>query len=171
MSQGKELTEALRTWIRSCRLRSQQEWRERFTSLGLSMSQIGALGILCHQPGAQGVRELGERLRISSAAASQLIERLAQGGMVTRSEDPLDRRARRIAVTEKGRSILEGRGAETPRWIEALVAELSDHEQSAVLSALSILNRAEGRLDQTDARPKASRGAGARRGPIGQASE
>jgi len=147
MSSRNELVPALRMWVRSCGLRTQHEWRRNFTNLGLSMSQIGVLGMLCHHREAFGVREIGERLRVSSAAASQLVDRLAQGGFVERSEDPLDRRTRRISVTDRGRSLFEGRLNDTPHWIEELATALSDGEQKVVMEALAILNRLESGLD------------------------
>ncbi len=147
MSNRNELVSALRTWVRSCSLRTHQEWRRNFATLGLSMSQIGVLGMLRHHRSAFGVREIGERLRVSSAAASQLVDRLAQGGFVERSEDPVDRRTRRISITERGCSLFEGHLDDPPRWIEELAAALSDEEQKVVMEALSILNRVEGGLD------------------------
>jgi len=147
MSSRNELTSALRAWVRSCSLRTQREWRRNFATLGLSMSQIGVLGMLCHHQGVFGIREIGERLRVSSAAASQLVDRLAQAGFVERAVDPMDRRTRRISITDRGRSLFEGRLNDTPRWIKELATALSDDEQTVVMEALSILNRLESGLD------------------------
>ena len=60
----------------------------------LSMSQIGALFQINH--GKSNVSELGEGLGITIAAASQMLERLVQQELILRTEDPEDRRVKKL---------------------------------------------------------------------------
>ena len=53
---------------------------------GLSMSTIGTLFHLHHKE-SMGVTDLGEHLGVTSAAASQMLDRLVQLGLIQRSED------------------------------------------------------------------------------------
>ena len=47
---------------------------------GLSMSQFGALFHI-HRRGSSGVTDLGDHLGVTSAAASQMLDRLVQQGL------------------------------------------------------------------------------------------
>lgn len=55
------------------------------------------------------ITELAERLGVSKQAVSQLVDDLEQLGVVSRTPDPDDARARRVVFTERGRAgLLEG---------------------------------------------------------------
>lgn len=107
-------------------------------SSGLSMSMIGALFHL-NQREKAGVTELGTHLGVTSAAASQMLERLVQQGLIQRSEDPDDRRVKQIVLTKQGCQILEEGLKARQGWLTELVDNLSKSEQEQVNSALSLL--------------------------------
>ncbi len=104
---------------------------------GISMSQFGALGHIAK--GASGVSDIGDDLGISSAAASQMLERLVQMGLILRSEDPHDRRVKQIVLTEKGTEMLHGSWQARQNWLEELVLMLLPEEQEQITNALGIL--------------------------------
>ena len=80
-------------------------------------------------PGPHGTRpsELAARLRMSKQALNYLLGDLERLGYIERHPDPDDRRARRIALTERGRAlipVIRGAVAETEReWAAALGAD------------------------------------------------
>jgi DNA-binding MarR family transcriptional regulator len=51
--------------------------------------------------------ELAERMRMSAPAVSQMIDRLFLCGLITRAEASEDRRRKNLAVTQKGRAVLQ----------------------------------------------------------------
>ncbi len=85
-------------------------------------------------------------MEISSAAASQNIERLVQSGLVERAEDPEDRRVRQVALTDKGREFVKASLEQRFNWVEELITGLEDEDRNVVLRALPILMDAERRL-------------------------
>lgn len=104
---------------------------------GLSISQVNALIHIHHQGG--GVTDLGEHLGISSAAASQLLERLVQQELILRTEDPEDRRVKQLVLTEKGiQTIHEGFKARLG-WLNDLAGILSLSEKDQISPVLHIL--------------------------------
>jgi DNA-binding MarR family transcriptional regulator len=105
---------------------------------GLSMSHIGAI-FHTHRFGSCGVTEIGEHLGVSSAAASQMLERLVQQDLVIRTEDPDDRRVKRIELTEKGKHILEEGLRARQTWLNDLAQSLTEEEKETVQDAMSIL--------------------------------
>jgi DNA-binding MarR family transcriptional regulator len=105
---------------------------------GLSMSQIGALFYL-HRKGSTGVTDLGDHLYVTSAAASQLTDRLVQLELIQRSEDPNDRRLKKIVLTDRGRQIInDGIHAQT-NWIDEINENLNPNEREKIISALNIM--------------------------------
>ncbi len=113
---------------------------------GLSFSQIGAMFEI--NRGRTNVSEVAEALGITIAAASQLLERLVQLGMVTRTEDPQDRRVKKLVVTEKGRDTMQASMRARQGWLVDLVANLSPAEKQQVAAAVEILIDRTRQLDQ-----------------------
>jgi DNA-binding MarR family transcriptional regulator len=77
-------------------------------------------------PGPEGLRpsELAARTRMTKQALNKLLGNLERNGYLERRPDPDDRRARRIALTDRGRAmipVIRGTVAETEReWAAAL---------------------------------------------------
>ena len=91
---------------------------------GLTMPQLVTLHLLAHV-GGRSVGEIGNRLRLSPAATSHLVERLVQADLVARAEDPGDRRQRRLAITPNGRRLVDRISSERTREVSAALAGLS----------------------------------------------
>src|SRR5882757_5743547 len=64
---------------------------------GLTMAQMVALYVLDHL-GAQSVGAVASFLNLSPAATSHLVDRLVTSGFVGRTEDPVDRRQKRVVI-------------------------------------------------------------------------
>ncbi len=113
---------------------------------GVSMPQIGALFRI--RRGDCSVSDISGELSISNAAASQMLESLVQQDFVRRSEDPNDRRAKQIVLTDKGRKLLlEGIHARQA-WMRHLVHNLTPQEQTQIASALKILVEKANQLEK-----------------------
>ncbi len=85
-----------------------------------------AFQYLSHHPAATAA-ELGQHLGMSKQAAVQLVDELQERGYVVRGPHPTDRRARAIALTQRGwdcihRVVELWRDAED-RWVELIGAE------------------------------------------------
>ena len=75
MSSSDPFVQTLHRWIEVFMRRSMRNFIRFAKDSNLSMSQLGALFHL-HHAGSTGVTDLGEHLGVSSAAASQMLERL-----------------------------------------------------------------------------------------------
>jgi DNA-binding MarR family transcriptional regulator len=105
---------------------------------GLTMAQFGTLLRLFHR-GACGVSDIGSELGVTNSAASQMLERLVQLKLVTRSEDPVDRRVKQIVITDKGSTILKDSSQAFHAWMEDVAKSLTPTEQEQIRDALSLL--------------------------------
>jgi DNA-binding MarR family transcriptional regulator len=147
MSNSATLQHALRGWTHTFMRRMMSESVRYARDAGLSMQQFSALYILHHDTG-RGVSHLADHLGVSSAAASQMIERLVQQGLLDRVEDPADRRVRQIVLSVQGRELIEKNVHARRGWIEALVRALSPEEQASIAAALDRLTEAALELDR-----------------------
>ena len=141
MSPTKELTYVIREWSEAFMRRSGRDFKRFMDETGLSFSQLNVLMRLYHG-GNSGVSEIGEQMGVTSAAASQAIDRLVLQGLIERTEDPEDRRAKRLALTPKGLSLIEKGIEARSRWVEALTDALTPEQQSLTISALTMLTEA-----------------------------
>jgi DNA-binding MarR family transcriptional regulator len=94
---------------------------------GLTMAQMVALHLLT-KLGPVSVSSVATCLKLSAPATSHLIDRMVIAGLVGRSEDPIDRRHKRLAITGKGRELIEStqeaRTREFTRVLSSLSAEV-----------------------------------------------
>jgi DNA-binding MarR family transcriptional regulator len=114
---------------------------------GLSMSQIGALFQL-HRKGVSEVSVIGDDLGITSAAASQMLERLVRQELIVRSEDPHDRRVRQVVLTEKGRRVLRETIQARQVWLVELGECLTAQEHEQIMAAFHLLIEKAKQLEQ-----------------------
>jgi len=128
----------LEEWINVSMHQSMRNFLSYARKSGLSMSHIGALFHI-HREGKCGVTELGNHLDVTSAAASQMLERLVQQELILRTEDPEDRRGKQIVLTDKGNRVLEEGIRARQRWLDDLTETLSDGEKETIMGALNIL--------------------------------
>jgi DNA-binding MarR family transcriptional regulator len=135
----------LQEWMEVFMRRSMRNFFLYSRDMGLSMSQIGTLFLIYRR--ARGVSDLGDELGITSAAASQMLERLVQQELILRSEDPLDRRVKDIALTDKGRKTLQDSIRARQGWLQELAQTLSRDEKVQIAAALRILINKTNRLE------------------------
>ncbi|MCH7587514.1 MAG: MarR family transcriptional regulator [Chloroflexi bacterium] len=141
MSISEKLDQALREWVKVFMRRSMHEFLRSSKDSGLSMAQQRTLMRL-HFHGSVQISEIGDDLDISAAAASQMVDRLVNLGLLERTEDPEDRRVKRINVTKRGLSHVH-KGIESRcEWMKDLARSLTSKEQLEILSALETLTAA-----------------------------
>ena len=146
MTKSPPVNQSLRTWMDVFMHRSMRGWNQYAKSTGLTMSQFSILMQLHHKKQC-GMSEISERFDISPAAASQLAEKLVQGGYLERDEDPHDRRAKLLRLSASGAKLVNEGIRERYKWMEELASMLSDEEQKKVTEALNILTENAKRLD------------------------
>jgi len=122
-------------------------------SSGISMSQIGALFHI-RRENARGVSEIGDELGITSAAASQMLDRLVQQGLITRTEDPHDRRVKMLVLTADGKELLHNGIRARQEWMKDLAALLTPAEREQIVAALGIMIDKASQL-QSQSKPEA----------------
>ena len=147
MTKSVQFNQAIRSWMDVFMHRSMRGWGLFAKSTGLSMPQFSVMMQL-HHKGACGMSEVSERFEITAAAASQLVDKLVQSGFIKRDEDPQDRRAKVLNITDKGRELIQRGIEERYRWVDQLVEKLSAEQKAKVSEALVLLTEAAQEIDQ-----------------------
>ena len=119
-------------------------------ALGLSMPQLGVLMQL-HYRGNCGVSDISDRFDITNAAASQLVDKLVQSKLIQREEDPQDRRAKLLNLTEKARELIQRNMEDRYRWVGQLAEKLTPEERTKIVEALNLMTNAAQELEAESA--------------------
>ena len=113
---------------------------------GLSMPQIYTLMYLYHE-GEVRISDIGVLMDVGKAAASQLVERLVQQGLVERIEDESDRRAKKIRLQPKSLRLIEKGLAVQRQQMGELMSQLSPEQMQTVQKAFMYLIEAMHKAD------------------------
>jgi len=118
-----------------------------FGDFDFSLPQLATL-LLLDEGGELTIKQVTEILGRSVSATSRLLDQLVERGMVSRREDERDRRAKRVSITEKGRTLiasLEQRRAD----VQIAVMEFySADEQADIIRVMALLAEAGQRRRQ-----------------------
>ncbi len=112
--------------------------------LDLSFTQIKALCALEMDGEERSVKALAESMGVSLPAMSRAVDGLFERGFVAREEDPLDRRMKRVRLTDAGRMVPLALNEARLSALQELMGSLQDDEAQALAQALAmILDRHE----------------------------
>jgi DNA-binding MarR family transcriptional regulator len=145
MHEKTDIKTMLRGWMEAFTMRSMRSMAQYVKEKGLSMPQFSIMMRLYYQGGCE-VHDIGTALDISAAGASQLVDRLVQGGLLVRAENPDDRRVRQIELSAKGRALIDQGVDERYRWLDDLLAAMRPSDHVGILRSLSVLVEAEQKL-------------------------
>jgi MarR family transcriptional regulator, 2-MHQ and catechol-resistance regulon repressor len=115
---------------------------------GLTVSQFGVLEALWHL-GPLGHGAIGRKILKSSGNVTTVIDNLCRLGLVTREDDPEDRRVRRVVLTSEGRARIEGILPDHVRRVADAFACLSPDEQATLAGLLRRLGHANAPTRET----------------------
>lgn len=110
----------------------------------LTMRQLKVVLILSCQDSASA-QDLAHHLGVGPATVTGIVDRLVTRGLVTRGEDPHDRRVRRIRLTPRGRALTEQIADTGLADFHRLLQRLDTptlHDLAAVLAKLHTAARA-----------------------------
>jgi len=106
---------------------------------GLSFAQMKSLVELQAPDEQHTVSSLAEHIGISVASASRAAEEMVRKKLVTRVEDPNDRRVKRLTLTAKGRQLADRIISARLASLEEFTGSLEATERQKLESALDAL--------------------------------
>ena len=125
-----------------------QDFMRFMKQQGLSTPQIHALMYIYHA-GVCQVSDIGALADVSNAAASQLVERLVQQGLVERKEDPKNRRTKILSLSEKGKGLIQA-SVSSNHFLGQVMTSLTPHQHATVRDAFTILAQAAQKMHTSE---------------------
>ena len=107
-------------------------------SLDLGFSDFAVLELLLHK-GPTPVNAIGERVRLTSGSISVAVDRLETKGLVERRNDPGDRRARVVHLTESGDRLIRCAFADHEAAMDRACSGLNAEERAQAVTLLKKL--------------------------------
>jgi DNA-binding MarR family transcriptional regulator len=114
---------------------------EDFIDGDLTLAQLRAFFVVARNPDVS-VGAIGKELGVGFPAASHIVERLVQAGLVVRKPHPRDRRVSLIGLSADGRRLLEQAQNFGPRLVREWLLDLDGEELSALEWGLGAVVRA-----------------------------
>ena len=134
--------------------RIQQEFERRalssmaepLISTPLTMQQLKVLTMIAIDPEKATGHELAGLLKVSVATMSGIIDRLVEHGVVRRTEDPADRRVRRLTVTPEGSEMIRGLLSTTGTIPVPVLDRMAVDDLRALVQGLRAIDKASREL-------------------------
>jgi len=111
---------------------------QHIASLGIGFSDFAVLELLLHK-GPTPVNRIGQKVRLTSGSITAAVDRLERKHLVERRNDPEDRRARVVHLTESGRKLIGGAFADHERALDRATSGLSEEERRDAIRLLKKL--------------------------------
>jgi DNA-binding MarR family transcriptional regulator len=128
---------------------------DEMAGCGLSMARTKVLRRLCEQgPTRQSV--LAADFALSPHSITDIVDGLERLGLAERRPDPVDRRAKLVAITDAGRIALDAANATWERLLTQIFGSLSDADRETLLRLLGSLDEAAQQLIAASAAPGAT---------------
>ena len=107
----------------------------------VSVRQHQTMSLVCRlteeKPNGVTLKELAEAMKLAPATVSELVESLVKKNFLQRIQNPEDRRAVQITLTDHGQTLLDECLKTVDSLCEKLLAGLQPAERTAMLNALS----------------------------------
>lgn len=146
MESGLELLRALQLWEEITMQRSMSGVVRFARDAGLSIPQLRVLFRLSYVK-TSTISDVAEYLAITKAGASQIVEQLVQAKLLERKEDRVDRRIRKITLTENGRILASKFEDSRHEWLGKVMETLDPEQQYKIKKSLLELIEAARRVE------------------------
>lgn len=111
------------------------------SSIDVSIRQHQTMALVCRltedKPNGVTLKELAEAMKLAPATVSELVESLVKKNFLQRIQNPEDRRAVQITLTDHGQMLLDECLKAVDSLCEKLLAGLSSSERTAMLNGLA----------------------------------
>ena len=134
--------QALKLWLRllSCTNMVEAGIRSRLrTAFGITLPRFDLMAQLERNPAGLKMNELSQRLMVSGGNVTGLTDQLEKEGLVTRADDPGDRRAYTVKLTPAGRALFARMAAVHEQWVIEMFSGLTSSEKTQIHRLLAKL--------------------------------
>jgi DNA-binding MarR family transcriptional regulator len=114
---------------------------DAWMGLSLTIAQLKTLFFISSE-GSTNVRKLAAALGVTSANVTGIIDRLVEHGLVSRAENPEDRRMSLLQATDKGQALITDLRERHTSQLAEILSYMSSNQLSTLAQGLSSLLKA-----------------------------
>ncbi|MCS4509829.1 MarR family transcriptional regulator [Xylophilus ampelinus] len=132
----------LKIWLRllACSTQIEQQIRQHLRArFATTLPRFDYLAQLERHPDGLRMNALSRYLMVTGGNITGLTDQLEKEGLVTRVDDPEDRRSWRVALTPKGRTEFAAMAAEHETWLTAMFRGLGTGDKDLLYGQLGRL--------------------------------
>lgn len=125
--------------MRELHLRMHRLFNDRMRAQGASLAQLKLLSLI-QRSGPIRSTDIADALGQAPRTVTEAVDGLERDGLVVRTPDPLDRRAKRISLTGEGQAVIREVAPHKEAFSTQLFEVLGEEDQTRFLSILKTLN-------------------------------
>ena len=110
---------------------------------GLTLTQLRSLFLIAKE-GSTNFRKLAKALEVTPSNVTGIVDRLVEQGLVSRTQNPEDRREMTLQATDKGKALVSNLREVGIKHMTHILSVLSLEELSALAQGLSAFIKAAG---------------------------
>ncbi|MBN1190819.1 MAG: MarR family transcriptional regulator [Dehalococcoidales bacterium] len=114
---------------------------EPWIELGLTIAQLKSLFFIVDKE-KTSFKKLAEALRVTPPNVTGIVDRLVEQGLVSRTENPEDRRIMLLQATQKGQDLLSTLKTNNKIQMSTILDQLNKEELSSLALGLNALSKA-----------------------------
>ncbi len=114
---------------------------DAWMNLNLTIPQLKSLFLIARE-GSMNTKSLAKELRVTPSNITGIIDRLVRQGLVSRQENPEDRRMLELRITDKGETLLTSLREETISSMYEVLSRMNTEELSSLARGLASLAKA-----------------------------
>lgn len=114
------------------RLRREHDW---------TLPRFDVMSALARAPEGLKMSEISNLLKVSNGNITGIVDRLTGEGLALRVAVPGDRRAQKVRLTGKGRTLFARHSARHEAWIDEILGGLDADDVGGMIARLDRLNR------------------------------
>jgi MarR family transcriptional regulator for hemolysin len=111
-----------------------QRFDQRVEEMGVTRAKYILIATVANNPGCTQ-REIAAKLEMSDVTAGRMIDRVCADGLIERQENPQDRRAYRVCLTDAAQPVLKKLAAAASAYEEEMFSSM-DQAELETLNAL-----------------------------------
>ena len=137
---------ALAEELRNFYLRAHRVVDRQMKTEGVSFARTKLLAFIARE-GAARSADIGAAFNFSPRTVTEAIDALERDGLVRRTADPVDRRAKRLSITPAGEAALAASEPARQKFLDDIFGQLSAEERATLSATLRKMND---RLEQIE---------------------
>ncbi|OMI41175.1 MarR family winged helix-turn-helix transcriptional regulator [Streptomyces sparsogenes] len=114
---------------------------DRMTERGPSLARTKLLRVLAEQ-GRLRQSALAQRLDLAARTVTETVDALERDGLVARTPDPADRRAKLVSLTDEGSAALDAAHGTGEQVLREIFGALGPEQRETLAGLLGLIDRA-----------------------------